>query len=146
MRVLPKADPARFRGPDGKAVQQMFGSIAHSYDRLNRLLSASVDRRWRKAAAAKVGEFLPPRTKPRCLDLCAGTGDLAIELRRQLGIDIVASDFSHPMLVRSVTKITERNMQQAIRIVEADALQLPFADDMFDAVTIAFGLRNLEDP
>jgi demethylmenaquinone methyltransferase/2-methoxy-6-polyprenyl-1,4-benzoquinol methylase len=124
----------------------MFGKIAHSYDRLNRLLSASVDRHWRRVAAAKVGEYLPSRHNACCLDLCAGTGDLAIELRRQLGVDIVATDFSHPMLVHSAAKIRQRNMEQSIRIVEADALELPFTGEMFDAVTIGFGLRNLEDP
>jgi demethylmenaquinone methyltransferase/2-methoxy-6-polyprenyl-1,4-benzoquinol methylase len=124
----------------------MFGKIAHSYDRLNRLLSAAVDRRWRRMAAAKVGEHLQPGARSRCLDLCTGTGDLAIELRRQLGTDIVAADFSHPMLVRSAAKVSDAGLQQAIRIIEADALALPFADNSFDAVTIAFGLRNLENP
>jgi len=122
----------------------MFAKIAHRYDFLNHFLSASVDRRWRVVAASKIGEHLGRSSKFTCLDLCSGTGDLAIELQRRLGVAVVASDFCHPMLVRCLTKVRAARFEESIRIAEADALILPFPDNSFDAVTIAFGLRNLE--
>ena len=131
-----------YLGPDSRRVQQMFAGIAHRYDFLNHCLSASIDRRWRRLAVNKVREMMgttPPRL---CLDVCSGTGDLAIALHRGLGCHVVASDFCHPMLTRSTPKLEGR----PIRNVEADALHLPFGDRSFDALTIAFGLRNLEDP
>jgi demethylmenaquinone methyltransferase / 2-methoxy-6-polyprenyl-1,4-benzoquinol methylase len=134
--------PGEFRGPDGKIVRQMFGEIAHRYDFLNHFLSASIDRRWRRLAAAKVAEHLTAKESAVCLDLCSGTGDLAIELHQRLNLPVVASDFCHPMLVRSIQK----TQTLPIRTVEADSMATPFADDSFSAVAVAFGLRNLEDP
>jgi demethylmenaquinone methyltransferase / 2-methoxy-6-polyprenyl-1,4-benzoquinol methylase len=131
-----------FRGPDGRIVRQMFGEIAHRYDFLNHFLSASIDRRWRKLAAAKVAEHVTARDSAVCLDLCSGTGDLAIELEKTLGLPVIASDFCHPMLVRSVQK----TRALAIQTVEADSMATPFSDNSFSAVSVAFGLRNLEDP
>ena len=118
----------------------MFAGIAHRYDFLNHFLSVSIDRRWRKIAVAKVRELIPSSPAVTCLDVCSGTGDLAIALQRTLGHSVVATDFCHPMLTRAARK------ERAIPNVEADALSLPFRDQSFDAVTIAFGLRNLEDP
>ncbi len=128
--------------PDNRRVREMFANIAPRYDFLNHFLSASVDRRWRTLAVRKVKELaqaLPPRL---CLDLCSGTGDLALALHRGIGCEVVASDFCHPMLTRANLKFSKR----PVRNVEADALRLPFPDQCFDALTIAFGLRNLEDP
>jgi demethylmenaquinone methyltransferase/2-methoxy-6-polyprenyl-1,4-benzoquinol methylase len=129
-------------GPDSRRVQQMFAAIAHRYDFLNHFLSVSVDRRWRRLAVDKVRDQMGARPPRLCLDVCSGTGDLALALHRRLGCDVVASDFCHPMLTRARIKLAGR----PIRSIEADALQLPFHDQFFDAVTIAFGLRNLEDP
>jgi demethylmenaquinone methyltransferase/2-methoxy-6-polyprenyl-1,4-benzoquinol methylase len=131
-----------YPGPDSRRVQQMFAGIAHRYDFLNHFLSASIDRRWRKVAVHKVLELTGPSPPALCLDLCSGTGDLALALNRGLGCDVVASDFCHPMLTRANAK----SRGTRVRNVEADALNLPFADHSFDALTIAFGLRNLEDP
>jgi demethylmenaquinone methyltransferase/2-methoxy-6-polyprenyl-1,4-benzoquinol methylase len=117
----------------------MFAGIAHRYDFLNHFLSISIDRRWRNLAVAKIRE-LTPSTAPSCLDVCSGTGDLAINLRRALSGVVVATDFCHPMLERAAEK------ERSIPNVEADALNLPFRTASFDALTIAFGLRNLEDP
>lgn len=133
-------------GPDGRAVQRMFAGIAHRYDFLNHLLSASVDRYWRRIAVDKVQELHGSAFMPLCLDLCTGTGDLALALRRSLKSQVVASDFCHPMLTRANVKIEAARYRDAIRTIEADALALPFVDAAFDIVTIAFGLRNLEDP
>jgi demethylmenaquinone methyltransferase/2-methoxy-6-polyprenyl-1,4-benzoquinol methylase len=80
---------------------------------------------------------------PLILDLCTGTGDLALELSR--GGRLVGCDFCRPMLVRAVAKARKREAARNLPFVEGDALQLPFPDGAFDAVTIAFGLRNLED-
>jgi demethylmenaquinone methyltransferase/2-methoxy-6-polyprenyl-1,4-benzoquinol methylase len=132
-----KAD--EYRGPDSRRIQQMFAGIAHRYDFLNHFLSISIDRRWRNLAVAKVGELVP-LAAPSCLDVCSGTGDLAIALRRSLSAAVVATDFCHPMLTRAAKK------EFSVPNVEADALMLPFRDASFNALTIAFGLRNLEDP
>lgn len=124
----------------------MFGEIAHRYDFLNHFLSVSIDRRWRRLAAAKVQEHVGKDAAALCLDLCSGTGDLAIELHRQLNVRVVASDFCHPMLVQGLDKIRQRKLSGAITTIEADSLSIPFRTNAFNAVTIAFGLRNLEDP
>ena len=130
-----------YQGPDSRRVQEMFAGIAHRYDFLNHLLSASMDRRWRSLAVRKI-QTLMKETAPRlCLDVCSGTGDLAMALQRGLNCEVVASDFCHPMLTRANSKIERR----PVRMVEADTLRLPFPDRCFDALTIAFGLRNLED-
>jgi len=128
-----------YRGPDSRRVQQMFAGIAHRYDFLNHFLSISIDRHWRNFAVAKVRELIPSPSR-LCLDVCSGTGDLAIALRHTLAATVVATDFCHPMLIRATGKET------SVPNVEADALKLPFRDGSFDALTIAFGLRNLEDP
>jgi demethylmenaquinone methyltransferase/2-methoxy-6-polyprenyl-1,4-benzoquinol methylase len=124
----------------------MFGEIAHRYDFLNHVLSVSIDRRWRRLAAQKVQELTRDIQPTQYLDLCSGTGDLAIELYTRLRIPVVAADFCHPMLVRSLLKTRGLQLDGPIRTVEADSMTIPFKTDAFDAVTIAFGLRNLEDP
>jgi len=131
--------------PDGKAVQRMFAEIAPRYDFLNHFLSISIDRRWRKVAVARAGACLKGKTQPICLDLCSGTGDLAIEMNRGLNVPVVASDFCHPMLIRGLQKVRNVGRDGFIPVIEADSLVLPFANDTFDVATVAFGLRNLED-
>jgi demethylmenaquinone methyltransferase/2-methoxy-6-polyprenyl-1,4-benzoquinol methylase len=138
--------PIPYKGPEGNAVRQMFGEIAHRYDFLNHVLSVSIDRRWRRLAAQKVEELTRDIRPTLYLDLCSGTGDLAIELYTRLRIPVVASDFCHPMLVRSLSKTRGLQLDGPIRTVEADSMTIPFKAGSFDAVTIAFGLRNLEDP
>ena len=124
----------------------MFAGIAHRYDFLNHFLSASTDRYWRMVAVNKVNDQVGSPVSPLCLDACSGTGDLAIALHRRLQTRIIAADFCHPMLTRSNVKVTAAGAGHSIQNVEADALALPFAGAIFDAVTIALGLRNLEDP
>jgi demethylmenaquinone methyltransferase/2-methoxy-6-polyprenyl-1,4-benzoquinol methylase len=120
----------------------MFGAIAHRYDLLNHLLSGSIDRRWRRYTVRRIAE-LGPGPGDRCLDLCSGTGDLALEIASRLDMDTVSSDFCHPMLVASLEKI-RRQGEHRVRTAEADAQELPFADSAFRFVTVAFGLRNVE--
>src|SRR5688572_23713797 len=112
-----KVRPAAESGAHGKAVQQMFAGIAHRYDFLNHLLSASIDRRWRRLAVQKVAEYFPDSPNSLCLDMCSGTGDLALELGRRLETAVVASDFCHPMLVRSLAKVEAAVLSTSIRVV-----------------------------
>jgi demethylmenaquinone methyltransferase/2-methoxy-6-polyprenyl-1,4-benzoquinol methylase len=117
----------------------MFAGIAPRYDFLNHFLSISVDRRWRRIAAATVRDLVG-QSPALCLDACCGTGDLALALNQSMDTRVIAADFCHPMLTRAAEKAKGR-----IRVIEADALRLPFPSASFDAVTIAFGLRNLQD-
>lgn len=109
----------------------MFDGIASRYDLMNRLMTAGLDGSWRREAARAV-----VRPGDRVLDLCCGTGDLALAAL-EAGGDVTAVDFSGPMLERARPKSSE------IVWLEADALHLPLTDASFDAVTIGFGLRNV---
>jgi len=130
--------------PDkGRDVRRMFASIAPRYDLLNRLLSGGQDQRWRRRLVAA----LPPlRAGERVLDLCTGTGDvaLAIEAAVPPGVRVHASDFCEPMLARLPDKARRAGFSP--RLAAADALALPYADASFRGVTVAFGLRNVQDP
>ncbi len=125
-----------------QAVRQMFSDIAPRYDLLNHVLSMNVDRLWWRRAAKRFDAILSDPAA-RVLDLCCGTGDMAFALQRraQAGVQIVGADFAHPMLHRAALKSLEMARRPAW--IEADALQLPFADSAFSLVTSAFGFRNL---
>ena len=120
-------------------VRSMFAEIAPRYDLLNHTLSLNFDKRWRRFAIKKLADKLS-EPGALALDLCCGTGDLAMELGRRA--ETCAVDFCHPMLEISLAKA--RASDRAISIIEGDALRTPFPDDSFDVVTIGFGLRNLE--
>jgi demethylmenaquinone methyltransferase/2-methoxy-6-polyprenyl-1,4-benzoquinol methylase len=139
----------------------MFDAISPRYDLLNHLLSGGIDRRWRAVVAARVREALDREHRPearRILDVCTGTGDLALALldaRTQAcdgapsgtpSLEIVGIDFSRPMLARALAKSRRGTRPRTPRLGASDALRLPFRDGTFDACTIAFGLRNLVDP
>jgi demethylmenaquinone methyltransferase / 2-methoxy-6-polyprenyl-1,4-benzoquinol methylase len=116
-----------------EAVRGMFDRIAPVYDAMNRAMTIGLDRRWRRLAASKIvwpGD--------RVLDACCGTGDLAVEAERRGG-RVVGLDFSERMLERA------RRKSRTVEWVQGDALALPFADGQFDAATVGFGVRNLED-
>jgi len=121
----------------GNRVREMFRQIAPRYDAMNHLLSLGIDRYWRWRAVRR----LPLDGDLPVLDVCTGTGDLAIAMRRRspAAVSIVASDFCYAMLEIARTKDSE------IAFVEADSQSLPFADDTFGCVTVAFGLRNVAD-
>jgi demethylmenaquinone methyltransferase/2-methoxy-6-polyprenyl-1,4-benzoquinol methylase len=127
----------------GRAVREMFTSIAPRYDLLNHVLSFNVDRWWWWKTARSFASVLK-RPEARVLDLCCGTGDMTFALRRQAGksqAKILGVDFSHAMLQRASGKA----VGTSLNFVEADALCLPFPDQQFDLITAAFGFRNLAD-
>ena len=119
----------------------MFDRIAGVYDLMNSAMTAGLHHEWRQRAVerAQVG----PGSD--ALDICCGTGDLALELRRRIGPDgrVVGSDFSEPMLELARRKSGDQGL--AVEFGWADALDLPYGDHSFDAVTIGFGARNLAD-
>ena len=119
-------------------VRRMFGQIAGRYDRLNHLLSLSLDRYWRWQATRRA----PARGKLPILDLCTGTGDLALAYRRRVSaeVTVIGADFCHEMLVCGTHKVSQ---ERRIDWVEADAQALPFPDNTFQLVAVAFGLRNI---
>ena len=124
-------------------VQEMFGQIAPRYDFLNHLLSCHVDRYWRWRTVRR----LQPKGKSPILDVCTGTGDLALALFRGSGkqSEVVGADFCRPMLEIAEQKASKANAGEKIRFVEADTMQLPFDTDQFQIVSVAFGLRNVSD-
>lgn len=120
----------------------MFGNIAPRYDLLNHLLSFNIDRYWRWRTTRLVPPL--PDAGP-ILDVCTGTGDLALAYDRAAEgrLPIIGSDFCRPMLQRADSKTAARKACQRIVYVEADTQQLPFPDATFQLVTVAFGLRNV---
>lgn len=122
-------------------IRRMFGEIAPKYDFLNHLLSMNIDRLWRYQTT----KLVPVVTGGPMLDLCTGTGDLAFAYHRATGgkVTIVGADFCHEMLVLAEDKASRRELQHIVRFVEADAQELPFSDNTFEVVTVAFGLRNV---
>lgn len=120
-------------------VRGMFGGIAGKYDLLNHVLSFNMDRRWRRRLVQRVSEIVPAR-EARILDLCCGTGDVAIELEKFRGAPVLAADFCHPMLTTAAGKFEREHLRSGL--FEADGLTLPLADGSLDAITIAFGFRN----
>lgn len=131
--------------PKARQIRQMFSSIAPRYDLLNHLLSLNIDKSWRRKAVSLMRSS-SNQQQALWLDLCCGTGDLSLEMLRQGAPHIVSSDFSHAMLRLNLDKLRHRDTHSKISLVEADALTLPFPADTFDAIAIAFGLRNLESP
>jgi len=117
--------------PDG--IRSMFDRIAPVYDVMNHVMTAGLDRRWRRLTVEGVVQ-----PGARVLDACCGTGDLALAAEREGGI-VTGLDFSGEMLVRA------RRKSSTIKWVQGDVLALPFADGSFDAATVGFGVRNVAD-
>lgn len=156
MNPIPNMEPAAGARPAGitdaaaaaQNIQQMFDTIAPTYDRANHLLSFGIDQYWWRRAAWTLRATLR-RPEAVVLDLCCGTGDMTLALNRYRphatasspAAPILAADFSHQMLCLGQQKFAGRNIVP----VEADALNLPLADSSVDLVTAAFGFRNLTD-
>ena len=114
-------------------VRRMFDRIAPVYDAMNRVMTAGLDQRWRRITVEQV-----VRRGDRVLDACCGTGDLALAARAR-GADVVGLDFSEAMLERARAKSRD------VEWVQGDMLALPFDDASFDAATVGFGVRNVDD-
>ena len=133
-------DKSATTSEQARHVREMFATIAARYDLLNHLLSGNIDRRWRRLVAQSLNGTLANRNA-RVLDVACGTGDLSITLCESGKARILSLDFCRPMLNIAAAKASKSGV--SLPFVEADALELPFADRSFEAVTIAFGLRNL---
>jgi len=120
-----------------RKIREMFDLISPRYDFLNHLLSLNIDVLWRRKAAERCGP-----DPQRVLDVCSGTGDLALELRRRWNCDVTATDFAFEMLRRARGK---GRKDADLRFQQADTTRLPFRTATFDACAVAFGLRNVVD-
>jgi demethylmenaquinone methyltransferase/2-methoxy-6-polyprenyl-1,4-benzoquinol methylase len=130
-------EPAKIAG--------MFDAIARRYDTLNHLLSAGLDKRWRRRAV----RALRLTGTERVLDMCTGTGDLAVEAATSPGgqaAGVVGIDFSGEMLKLALAKTRRLGLDDRIRLARGDATRMPVPDQEFDAATVAFGIRNVQDP
>lgn len=137
MSVSLSKEPAR--------IASMFDAIARRYDTLNHLLSAGLDRRWRRRAV----RALALTGRERVLDMCTGTADLAIEAvthSRGAAREVVGMDFSAEMLRHAAIKVREGRLRSLVRLARADATDMPLRDGSFDAAMVAFGIRNVLDP
>ncbi len=122
-------------------VEKMFDTISGGYDDLNRVISFGTDIAWRK----KVIELVKAKKPKQILDIATGTGDLAIALADSEADKIIGLDISKGMLSVGQTKINEKKLQDRIEMVQADSESLPYPDASFDAITVAFGIRNFEN-
>ncbi|MBN1852647.1 MAG: bifunctional demethylmenaquinone methyltransferase/2-methoxy-6-polyprenyl-1,4-benzoquinol methylase UbiE [Pirellulales bacterium] len=127
-------------------IRTMFGEIAGRYDFMNHLLALNIDRLWRR----RMVRMVPPRDERPILDVCSGTGDLALAYDRlaryrNLACPIVATDFCPEMLAIGREKVARSGARDRITFIEADTIHLPFDDGQFQIVAVSFGLRNVAD-
>ena len=128
---------------DTEKIEQMFSRIAPRYDLLNHVLSLGLDFRWRRRVAQGTGRI----DCRNILDVCTGTGDMAIELCRfwKGKAQIEGIDFSHELIEIGREKVRKANLQDIVTFREENAERLPYNDTQFDAITITFGLRNIKN-
>ncbi len=143
MKISPDVPKEATAQPSRASVWKMFDRIAHRYDLLNRLLSFGQDVIWRK----KVARHLPQSPDLHILDVATGTGDLLISLYRESprvtsGVGI---DMAEKMLAIGEEKLARRKLDSSLALQKGDAMNIPFTDKTFDAASIAFGIRNVED-
>jgi demethylmenaquinone methyltransferase/2-methoxy-6-polyprenyl-1,4-benzoquinol methylase len=124
-----------------RPLKRMFDAVPDRYDLLNRLLTLRLDERWRSRAA----DLCIARNPSRVLDLCCGTGDLAIHLRRRAPapVEVFGLDYSQSMLDIAREKVSRKGLEGTVQFVEGDAGHMDFPDEYFDVVGIAFGFRNI---
>ena len=122
-------------------VEQMFDNIAGNYDKLNRVISFGIDVKWRK----KVLKIVADSNPKIILDIATGTGDLAILMTETNAEKIIGLDISDGMLEVGRIKIRQQNLSDKIEMVLADSENMPYSDNYFDAITVAFGVRNFEN-
>jgi len=121
-------------------VAQMFDTISGNYDGLNRVISFGIDVKWRK----KVLKLVAAKNPQTILDIATGTGDLAILMAQTNAEEIIGADISEGMMEVGRKKVTEKALDSRIKLVYGDSENLPFKDAYFDAITVAFGIRNFE--
>lgn len=120
----------------------MFDNIAHRYDFLNHFFSLGIDKLWRKRLVRELKRESPEKV----LDLATGTGDLALEVFRRTGAQVIGGDISEKMLEKGREKFRQKGVSEdSVQLRYADSEDLEFADESFDAVVVAFGVRNYED-
>ena len=131
----------------GAQVREMFDRIAPAYDFMNRMMTFGVDKRWRRKAVRLVANSpqVTQQSEPRILDIATGTGDLAIALSRAIPkAHITGIDLSEGMLEIGRRKVTEHGLANRIELLCADCLEMPFPDNTFDCITVAYGVRNFQ--
>lgn len=130
-------------GEKVKRVAGVFHSVADKYDLMNDVMSLGIHRLWKRFTLAQTGL----KAGMRALDLAGGTGDLALRMSRMVGPagEVVLSDINESMLSNGRERLLDEGVAGNVRYVQANAESLPFADDYFDCVTMAFGLRNVTD-
>jgi len=129
-------------GAKAEQVEQMFDNIAPTYDTLNHRLSWDIDRHWRRKAISQLAPFHPQAM----LDIATGTGDFAILAAQMLRPEsLIGADISEGMMEVGRKKVAQLGLQQVISFAKEDCLHLSYADNTFDAVTAAFGIRNFAD-
>ena len=129
--------------PKKEKIEQMFNDIAPSYDRLNHLMSLGIDNIWRKKALKEIVDG----TQQQILDVACGTGDSTIAIAKAMepGGRVTGIDISAGMMEPLMRKAAHEGVHDRIKLLQADALQMPFEADTFHRVTCAFGIRNFED-
>lgn len=140
---VPNGTPVRIQNTlGGEKVKAMFSEVANSYDKANSVLSLGIHHLWRKKLIKKLG----PLKGLKVLDCATGTGDLAIEFKKAVGESgaVVGTDFCEAMLSHAPIKAKKKNL--AIRFEVADVMDLHYADQIFDVVSISFGIRNVQSP
>ena len=137
MKVVPYKDSNKSKKAQ---VSEMFDGISKEYDRMNRLITFGVDLQWRKRLINAVLALKPQRI----LDVATGTGDLAIALAQQSDAQVTGLDLSSGMLNVGKNKVKHHRLQDRVDMVLGDSESLPFDSNDFDAVTVAFGVRNFE--
>ena len=134
--------PYNEEGKKTEQVEKMFDNIAHTYDKLNHTLSLGIDRSWRRKAIA----WLRPYRPQRIMDVATGTGDFAILACRELQpTELIGTDISEGMMNVGREKAKKEGLSDKISFAREDCTSLSFANNRFDAITVAFGIRNFED-
>ena len=137
-----KIKPYEQEGSKKEQVSKMFDNIAKRYDLLNRLLSLGIDQYWRRRAIKKLGQGSPKEI----LDVATGTADVAIETAQRLQPQSIKGvDISKEMLAVGRVKVKKKGLQTVIELLDGDSEALPFPDQSFDAISVAFGVRNFEN-
>ncbi len=141
-KSVEKLTPYNSEENKGKQIAKMFNAIAFRYDVMNRLISLGQDKRWRRKAIS----ILKPQIPKTILDIATGTGDMAIKLHSMLApCKVTGCDISEGMMEVARKKVANLGLSDEICFTAGDCISLPFPDNSFDAVTISFGIRNVED-